>query len=45
MKDDKFNALVLSVFSGNRSCPVRFWKESCDAVVKWDDTNFTYKPL
>ena len=21
------------------------WKQSCDAVVKWDGTKFTYKPL
>jgi hypothetical protein len=41
----EFRALVLSVFSGNKDCPVQYWKQSCDAVVKWDGKKFTYKPL
>lgn len=63
--DNKFNALVLSVFGGNKDCPTRdvlvrggkeskenkesyvfpAWKQSRDAVVKWDGTKFTYRPL
>jgi hypothetical protein len=59
--NDKFNALVLSIFSGNKDCPTRdirlryregketyvlpAWKQSCDAIVKWNGTKFNYKPL
>jgi hypothetical protein len=58
--NNKFTALVLSVFSGNKDCPthdvlvregkerygvVPAWKQSCDAVVRWDGIKFTYKPL
>ena len=47
----KFKALVLSVFSGNKDYPTHnvsgypAWKQSCDAVVKWNGRKFTYKPL
>jgi hypothetical protein len=58
--NDKFKALVVDVFSGNKDCPTRdiplgkegdkrlffpAWKQSCAAVVKWNGTKFTYKPL
>jgi hypothetical protein len=59
LKDNKFKAMVLHVFSGNKDCPTHdvmvrngnenyvfpAWKQSCAAVVKWDGTKFTYKPL
>jgi hypothetical protein len=52
----KFKAMVLSVFSGNKDCPTHdvelekgvvlpAWKQSCDAIVKWNGTKFTYEPL
>jgi hypothetical protein len=52
----RFKALVLSVFSGNKDCPTHdvpvgegrvfsAWRQACDAVVRWDGTKFTYKPL
>jgi hypothetical protein len=54
-KSYEFKVMVLSVFSGNKDCPTRdmkvegtvvpAWKQSCDAVVKWNGTKFTYKPL
>ena len=43
--NNEFKALVLNVLGGNKDCPVRYRKESCAAVVKWDGTKFTYKPL
>jgi hypothetical protein len=57
--NDKFKALVVNVFSGNKDCPTRdvvvrkgresypfpAWKQSCAAVVKWNGTKFTFKPL
>ena len=30
---------------GNHSYMFPAWKQTCDAVVKWDGTKFTYKPL
>ena len=30
---------------GKESYVFPAWKQSCDAVVKWDGTKFTYKPL
>ena len=57
LHDEKFKMLVLSVFGGNKYCPTHdvpmpewqgvfpAWKQSCDAVVKWDGKKFTYKPL
>ena len=59
LNNNRFNALVLSVFSGNKDCPTHdvvvregeqsyvfpAWKQSCDAIVKWNGTKFTYEPL
>jgi hypothetical protein len=54
-KSYEFKVMVLSVFSGNKDCPTRdmkvqdsvvpAWKQSCDAVVRWDGTKFTFTPL
>ena len=33
------------VREGKDSYVLPAWKQSCDAVVKWDRTKFTYKPL
>ncbi len=41
----KFNALVLSVSGADKNCPVPYWKQFCDVVVKWDGKKFTYMPL
>jgi hypothetical protein len=41
----KFNALVLSVSGADKNCPVQYWKQFCDMLVKWDGKKFTYKPL
>lgn len=35
----------VSVREGNESYVMPAWKQSCDAVIKWDGTKFTYKPL
>jgi hypothetical protein len=50
--DNRFKALVLSVFGGGLGCPIRdknsstAWKEKrCDIVIKWNGTKFTYNPL
>jgi hypothetical protein len=32
------------VREGKESYVVPAWKQSCDAIVKWDGTKFTYKP-
>jgi hypothetical protein len=59
LNSNRFNALVLSVFSGDKDCPTHdvvvregeqsyvfpAWKQSCDAIVKWNGTKFTYEPL
>ena len=42
----KFKALVLHVSGAdNKHCLVKWWKQYCDVVVKWDGKKFTYKPL
>jgi hypothetical protein len=42
----KFKALVLSVSGADeKNCKVKWWKEFCDIVVKWDGKKFTFKPL
>ena len=51
----EFRALVVSVFLGSKECPIQIrkvapdkvkdWKLSCDTVVRWNGTKFTYKPL
>jgi hypothetical protein len=33
------------VRDGNESYVMPAWKQSCDAVVRWDGTKFTFKPL
>jgi hypothetical protein len=42
----KFKTLVLHVSGAdNKHCQVKWWKQYCDIVVKWDGKKFTYKPL
>jgi hypothetical protein len=42
----KFKALVLSISGADeKHCKVKWWKQYCDIVVKWDGKKFTYKPL
>ena len=42
----KFKALVLHVSGAdNKHCHVKWWKQYCDMVVKWDGKKFTFKPL
>ena len=44
--DGKFKALVLSVSGADeKNCKVKWWKEFCDMVVKWDGRKCTFKPL
>ena len=44
--DGKFKSLVLSVSGADaKNCKVKWWKEFCDMVVKWDGKKFTFKPL
>jgi hypothetical protein len=44
--DIKFKALVLSVSGAdNKHCHVKWWKQYCDVVVKWDGKKFSFKPL
>jgi hypothetical protein len=41
-----FKALVLHVSGAdNKRCQVKWWKQYCDMVVKWDGKKFTFKPL
>jgi len=35
----------VSVRDNKESYVVPAWKQSCDAVVKWDGTKFTFRPL
>ena len=48
----KFKALVLRLFADDQNCPARGSRashigarETCDAVVKWDGSKFTYNAL
>jgi hypothetical protein len=49
---EEFNALVVTLYIGNKECPTRMmpsaseqsW-EARDCVVRWNGSKFTYKPL
>jgi hypothetical protein len=28
-----------------KKCKVKWWKEFCDVIVRWDGKKFTFKPL
>ena len=43
-----FRAMVLGIYGNSENCPKRlrtFWKQSCDVIVRWNGTRFTYEAL